>query len=578
MTTNTAVRYRYSKGQLLQTDGNVQSEGIVLPVGTRVIVLEPKTTKGGLEEYVVQVEGTKEIIDSVCGVFLRPLKLTVFDTTLRDGIQPPEVQPLNPKQKLLIASHLADLRVDVIEAGFPADKNQRESLGLIAREIHGPTICALARCVDEDIDIAWELIKPNQNPRIHVFAASSDIHIVHKYEATREEVLKMVERGVRRAVQHCEVQFSPEDATRSDLEFLCKVINLAIECGATIINIPDTVGYARPMAFMELIVGLRRRIPRLGQDIVLSVHCHNDAGHAVSNSILALEAGANQVECTVNGIGERAGNAALEAVVMDVRTHCREMDIFTDVNTVHIAKTSALVSKLTGFSVQQNWPIVGANAFRHSSGIHGAGVLKDRKTYEIMDPKDIGLDGSELVLTSTSGKHMVEDKLRQIGYNLSEIEFEKVLSRVKTLASQKSTVTREDLEAIVFDEVMIDNAQTYRLMSLEYNSKPCARVRLKRNGAEMFAESYEGDGAIDTSIHAVNTAIHVREVEIVDYSVKIIGTGSDAQASAMMTINIGDHQSDGKVSPFSGMGLDTDVVRASVKAYLHAVNQALVNQ
>lgn len=499
-------------------------------------------------------------------------KVRIFDTTLRDGFQPPEIQPLTPRQKLEIAKHLAELRVDVIEAGFPANENQRESVNLISNNITGPTICALARCVKSDIDIAWESINKNPNPRIHVFAATSDIHIEKKYNTNREAILSMIETGVKRAVQYCETEFSPEDATRSGFDFLCKAIKLAIQCGATIINIPDTVGYAIPSEFGSLIYRLKDKIPQLGNEVILSVHCHNDLNNAVSNSLTAVQYGANQIECTINGIGERAGNSSLEAVVMCIKIRGQYLNAFTEIKTVKLYPVSKLVSRLTGFPIQPNWPIVGANAFRHSSGIHGHGVIKDRNTYEIIDPKEVGIKESELVLGSTSGRHMVEDELAKMGYMLSSEEFNQVYERFQKLAVKKPTVTPDDLEAIVFDEILAKGPEVFKLDDLTYSygeddSNPQARVILSRNG-DVFSYVSSGDGTIDAAVNAVNGAFMMK-INVTDYNVHMVGKGSDAQADAMVRVEV-----DGQ--EFSGRGLDTDTVKSTVKAYLNALNRAQV--
>lgn len=502
-------------------------------------------------------------------------KIDIFDTTLRDGLQPPEIQPLNPRQKLEIARHLAELKVDVIEAGFPANESQRETVKMIADEVVGPTICALARCVEQDIDIAWDCIKNNLLPRIHVFAATSDIHIESKYKTTRDKVLSIVEMGVKRAKKYgCQVEFSPEDATRSDFAYLVKVIKLAIDCGASVINIPDTVGYALTSRFCNLIADLINEIPALGKEVVLSVHCHNDLGNAVSNSLIAVENGANQVECTINGIGERAGNAALEAVVMSIKTRSDVLDAYTDINTKKITKTSNLVSKLTGFPVQPNWPITGANAFRHSSGIHGHGVIQNRETYEIMNPKDVGIEESKLVLGSTSGRHMVEDALSQMGYALSDKEFYKVYVRFEKLAAVKPSISSEDLEAIVFDELSSKNGAAFVIDSIKYNSKPWAKVGLlKVRTGELFIGESKGDGTFDAIVKAINKSLGwaKKNISIVGYNINMVGKGSDAPADAFIRVRIDQQE-------FSARGLDTDSIRAATKAYVNILNQCIVDK
>ena len=381
-------------------------------------------------------------------------RVYIFDTTLRDGEQSPGIS-LNVREKLEVAEELARLGVDVIEAGFPiTSPGDFEAVSAIAKHVEGPVVAGLARAVDGDIDRAWEAVREAARPRIHTFIATSDIHIERKLKKGKDEVLKMAEAAVRRARGYTpDVEFSPEDATRSDFAYLCKMVGTAIDAGATVINIPDTVGYALPKEFGELIAALRSEIPALGDSVVLSVHCHNDLGLAVANSLAAVENGANQIECTINGLGERAGNAALEEVAMILDTRARLFGKTTGIVTEEISRASKLVSSLTGYNVQFNKAIVGRNAFAHSSGIHTDGMLKDRDTYEIMSPNKIGLAESQLILGKTSGRHAFRAHLEEMGCRLGEDELDRAFAQFKELADKKAEITNDDLEAIVAEEV-----------------------------------------------------------------------------------------------------------------------------
>lgn len=494
----------------------------------------------------------------------------IFDTTLRDGEQSPGIS-LNVREKLEIAEQLARLNVDVIEAGFPiTSPGDFEAVSAIAKQIKGPVIAGLARAVDADIDRAWEAVKRAERPRIHTFIAASDIHIERKLKKSKEDVLKMAEAAVKRAKSYTsDVEFSPEDATRSDFEYLCRMVQVAIDAGATVINIPDTVGYALPEEFGALISGLRERIPELGEEIILSVHCHNDLGLAVANSLVAVERGANQVECAVNGLGERAGNAALEEVAMIIDTRAKSLGKTLSLRTEEISRTSKMVAALTGYNIQFNKAIVGRNAFAHSSGIHTDGMLKERTTYEIMSPDRIGLAESQLILGKTSGRHAFRAHLEGIGHNLSDVELDRAFTQFKQLADKKAEITNDDLEAIVAEEVRT-LAETYSLDYLQVASAtgetPTATVRLRR-GDEVLEHTTAGDGQVDAVCKAISVLTKT-EAELLSYNVSAITGDLDAQGDVTINLRI-----DG--GSFLGRGVSTDIIEASAKAYLNAINKAV---
>ena len=393
-------------------------------------------------------------------------KVFIFDTTLRDGEQSPGIA-LNAKEKLEIAEQLARLEVDIIEAGFPIT-SEGDFLAVkgIAENVKGPQICALARAADIDIDRAWESIKDARDPRIHVFLSTSDIHRKYMLEATEEEIVAQAVAGVKRAKNYTpNVEFSPQDATRTDADFLCEVVRATIEAGATTINVPDTVGYTLPHEFEELLSYVYEKVPALN-DVILSVHCHNDLGLAVANSLAAVRVGARQIEVAVNGLGERAGNCSMEEVVMALKTRRDLMWVDVGVNTREIARTSRMVSTLTGYAVQPNKAIVGANAFAHESGIHQHGILQDRLTYEIMDAEEIGYEGGKIVLGKHSGRHAFTSELEKMGYELSKEELQRAFERFKELADRKIQISDSDIEAIVADE-MRTAGDLWELASLE---------------------------------------------------------------------------------------------------------------
>src|SRR5438309_6006252 len=449
-------------------------------------------------------------------------KVFIFDTTLRDGEQAPGIA-LNAKEKLEIAEQLARLEVDIIEGGFPASSvGDFEAVRTIAENVKGPQVAALARAMDADIDRAWEAIKDARDPRIHVFLSTSDIHRKYMLEATEEEIVAQAVTGVKRAKGYTDnVEFSPQDATRTDSDFLCEVVRAAIEAGATTINIPDTVGYTLPHEFEEMLSYVYERVPQL-HDVILSVHCHNDLGLAVANSLSAVRVGARQVEVAVNGIGERAGNCSLEEVVMALRTR-RDLLNFVEcnVNTREIARTSRMVSLLTGYSIQPNKAIVGANAFAHESGIHQHGVLQDRMTYEIMDATEIGFEGGKIVLGKHSGRHAFTSELEKMGYELTREELQRAFERFKELADKKIQISDSDIEAIVADEMRTAD-DTWELVDLTVvggtTVEPRATVRVKTPGGEVVQESASGDGMVDAACGAIVRATGV-EARLLSFSV-----------------------------------------------------------
>ncbi|HWI55535.1 MAG TPA: 2-isopropylmalate synthase [Desulfobacteria bacterium] len=502
-------------------------------------------------------------------------RVWVFDTTLRDGEQSPGVS-LNTQEKLDIAWQLQKLGVDIIEAGFPiASIGDFEAVKVVAQNVKGVTIAGLARTSFKDIDRAWEAVKYAEQARIHTFIATSDIHLEHKLKMTREQVLEAAVAGVKHAKQYTsDVEFSAEDAFRSDLEFLCKVVEAAISAGATTINIPDTVGYATPVEYGEFIRDIIAKVPNVDK-AVISVHCHNDLGMAVANSLAAVTNGARQVECTVNGIGERAGNASLEEVAMAIYTRSKFYDTFTNINKGEIYRTSRLVSNLTGMKVQANKAIVGKNAFAHESGIHQDGVLKERSTYEIMNPEMIGLNINNIVLGKHSGRHAIKDRLLELGYNLSNEEIEKTFVKFKALTDKKKEFKDEDLIAIVENEVLTV-PETYKMEYLHISSGtkliPTATLRLEKNG-EMIEEAACGDGPVDAIYKAIDKltgltcTLHL-------YNLNAVTGGKDALGE--VTVKIQPNGGNNKV--YLGRGVSTDVLEASAKAYLNAVNKVAFAQ
>lgn len=496
-------------------------------------------------------------------------RIIIFDTTLRDGEQSPGAS-LNITEKLQIAKQLAKLNVDVIEAGFPiASPGDFEAVKRVAQEVEGPAVAGLARSTREDIERAWEAVRHAQRPRIHTFIATSDIHMKYKLKKDRDEVLAMAKEAVSLARSLCpDVEFSAEDAFRSDRDFLCRIIELVIHAGASTINIPDTVGYATPPEFGGLIRLIREKVPNVDK-AVLSCHCHNDLGLAVANSLAAVENGVRQVECTINGLGERAGNAALEEIVMAIRTREDHFRNYTDIRTEEIYKTSRMVSHLTGIAVQRNKAIVGENAFAHESGIHQDGVLKEKTTYEIMTPESIGLKHSRMVLGKHSGRHAFSARLAELGYEISQDELNKAFQRFKELADKKKEVFDEELQALVEDEIHA----VPEVFALDYihitsgdHTIPTATIKLKRNG-EILQDSACGDGPVDATYKTIDRLTNMTGT-LVSYSINAVAGGKDAMGEVNVTVRIGDQI-------LTGRGVSTDVIVASAKAYLNAINKAV---
>ncbi len=511
-------------------------------------------------------------------------KVLIFDTTLRDGEQCPGAS-MNLREKMEVARQLARLNVDIIEAGFPViSDGDFHAVQQIATEVRGPIITGLARCTDKDIDAAGAAVKPaGDRGRIHVFLATSKLHLEHKLKKAQSEILRLAVEGVKRAksLNH-DVEFSPEDASRTEPEFLAQITQAAIEAGATTINIPDTVGFAVPDQFAELIRYLFANVRNI-HDAVISVHCHNDLGLAVANSLAAVRAGARQVEGTINGIGERAGNAALEEVVMALRTRPEVFGhVTTDVNTREIVKSSRLISRMSGLLVPRSKAIVGENAFAHSSGIHQDGILKKRETYEIMDPHDVGWGETELPLTKHSGRHAMIKRLEHLGHTLSADEAEHVFRRFKEVGDRKKFVYDDDLAALVEDS-SLGAPDTYELEYIHVTSGtttiPTATVRLRRGAPgvdgdataadiEVLQDSSPGNGAVDAAMKAVDRILG-RQGHLVEYHVQGVTGGKDALGEVTLKVDFGD----GKL--ITGKGASTDVIEASARAYLHAVGRVL---
>lgn len=495
-------------------------------------------------------------------------RLVIFDTTLRDGEQSPGAS-MTKAEKIRIAKSLEKMKVDVIEAGFAiASPGDFDAVKSIAETIKDSTICSLSRALDKDIDRAAEALKNANSSRIHTFIATSPIHMKYKLQMESDQVIEQAVRAVKRARNHtADVEFSCEDAGRSEIDFLCRIIESAIEAGATTINIPDTVGYAIPSQFGETIKTLIERIPNSDQAI-FSVHCHNDLGLAVSNSLAAVMSGARQVECTINGLGERAGNASLEEVVMAVRTRKDLFDVETALDATQIVPTSRLVSSITGFPVQPNKAIVGANAFAHESGIHQDGILKHRETYEIMAAQDVGWHTNSLILGKHSGRNAFKSRLEELGIQLdTETELNAAFSRFKDLADKKHEIFDEDLQALVSDTKLTEVEEQFKLVCMSVSSEtgvtPKAKITLLVNGEEMTAES-EGGGPVDATYKAIES-IASSGASLQLYSVNAITSGTDSQGEVTVRLELG-----GRI--VNGIGADTDIVIASAKAYINALN------
>jgi 2-isopropylmalate synthase len=494
----------------------------------------------------------------------------IFDTTLRDGEQSPGIS-LNATEKLEIAHQLARLNVDTIEAGFPiASPGDFEAVQAIAREVQGPVIAGLARANPADVDRAWEAVKDAERPRIHTFVSTSDIHIEYQLQSTREDVKGLARASVAQAKQLCDdVEFSPMDATRADREFTAEVIQIALDEGATTINVPDTVGYAMPDEYAAFLTDLYTLVPDL-RNAVLSVHCHDDLGLAVANSFAGVQAGARQVECAINGIGERAGNASLEEIVMLLKVRSEQHGFDTQIDTREIAKTSRLVSRLTGYAVQPNKAIVGRNAFAHESGIHQDGILKERTTYEIMDATTVGLDSNELVLGKHSGRHALRQALEDLGFTVDGQALNQAFKRFKEIADKKKQVSAMDLEALVTDELR-EAVRTYSLewFDVEASTRrpPHATVAVRSPDGEELQGSFTGDGPVDAIFRAINVATGV-DAQLREFRVDAVTGGQDALGEVSVIVELEGHSA-------SGQGVATDILEAAGIAYVRALGAAV---
>jgi len=501
-----------------------------------------------------------------------PRQIRIFDTTLRDGEQSPGCS-MNIAEKMEVAQALVDMKVDVIEAGFPiASPGDFEAVREIADNITGAVICGLARSNDADIDRAWEALRNAERSRIHVFLATSAIHREFKLKMDKDEIIRRAISSVKRARNYCpDIEFSPEDASRTEVDFLCRVVEAAIDAGATTVNIPDTVGYATPAHMGSVIRALRDRVPNIDK-AVISIHCHNDLGLAVANSLAAVEAGAGQIECTINGIGERAGNCSLEEVVMALRTRHDVYQVGTGIVTQRLVPTSRLVSNITGMHVQRNKAIVGRNAFAHEAGIHQDGMLKERTTYEIMHPEDVGLTKTDLVLGKHSGRAALADRAKALGYHLSPEQLQTVFDQFKELADKKKEVYDADIAALIELEMRdapeVWTIERYRLVA-ESGQVPTAMLTLRRGAEEFTEEVSMGDGPFDAMFRAVERITGV-EVVCKDFNVHSVTVGKDAQAEVTVEAEHGG-------SIYRGRGVSTDSVEASVQAFLNAINHVVAH-
>ncbi len=498
-----------------------------------------------------------------------PRRVIIFDTTLRDGEQSPGAT-LNIEEKVEIARQLARLGVDVIEAGFAiSSQGDFEAVQRIAREVKGPIITSLARVRKQDIDRAWEALQDAERPRLHVFISSSDIHLKHLFRLTREEALQQTREMVAYARSLCaDIEFSAQDATRSDIDYLCKMIEVAIEAGATTVNLPDTVGFTTPGEYEKLVLTVLAQVPNIRKAII-SVHCHNDLGMAVSNSLTALKAGARQVECTINGIGERAGNAALEEIVMALETRKDIFGLSSGVDTTQILRTSRMVSTFTGIPVQPNKAVVGSNAFAHESGIHQDGMLKEKRTYEIMDASAVGAGDTNLVLGKHSGRHAFRKKLEELGFPLDGEELNRAFFEFKQLCDKKKSISDRDIQALMMDQVQSEDATAYRLEQFQVTTGdkivPTATIKLIAGDGTIVTDSAIGDGPVDAICKVISKLSGIA-CDIEEFNVSAVTRGEDALGEVTMKVVY-------KGRTVSGRGADTDIIAASAKAFLHAVNK-----
>ncbi|MCD6358610.1 MAG: 2-isopropylmalate synthase [Dehalococcoidia bacterium] len=498
-------------------------------------------------------------------------KVIVFDTTLRDGEQGAGGS-LNIGEKLEIAHQLEKLGVDVIEAGFPASSpGDFEAVKLIAKEIRTPIICALTFAQPDSIDAAWKAVKGAEHPRIHIFLSSSDIQMFYQLKKSREEILESAREMVAHAKSYLDdVEFSPMDASRTDPEYLYKITTAVIDAGATTVNFPDTVGYATPSGYGELVEGIISNVPNIDRALI-SIHCHNDLGMAVANSLAALKKGARQVECTVNGIGERAGNASMEEIVMALKTRNDFYQMDTNIVTAEIYKTSRMVSDLTGFTVQPNKAIVGLNAFRHESGIHQDGVLKKAITYEIMDPRSVGIPSSSLVLGKLSGRHAFKERLAELGYSLNDEDLNRAFASFKKLADKKKEVVDRDIDSLIAEE-MRTTSEIYHLEHVQISCGspgiPTATVKLTTPYGQTVTDASPGTGPVDAMYKAINRIVKVPN-NLTEFTVKSVTEGIDAIGAVLIRI-----ESSGMT--YTGRGADTDILVSCAKAYMNALNRLLM--
>ena len=501
---------------------------------------------------------------------VNPEKVYIFDSTLRDGEQTPGAR-LNRDEKVEVARQLARLGVDIIEAGFPVSSpGELKAVREISRQVKGPVICALARAMPGDIDAAWEAVREAERPRLHVFLGASDIHMQHKLKKEPQQLLEQAVAAVKYASKFTsDVEYSPEDATRAREEYLYPLLEAVIKAGARVINIPDTVGYALPEEFGALIRRLKEKVAGMDR-VTLSVHCHDDLGLAVANSLAAVENGARQVECNVNGIGERAGNAALEEIAVALHIRRNSYPFYTGLNVSEIYRTSRLVSKLTGIPVPVNKAVIGINAFAHSSGIHQDGILKHKETYEIIDAELIGGKAAQMYLTARSGRHAVQHQLTKLGFTLDDAQLEILYNRYLELADKKKEVYPEDLEALVLDHLSAAEP-TYRLEYLQTvsgtKSIPAAMIRLKKDDESIIEDAATGSGPIDASYNAINKITGLNIV-LDNYQLSAVTHGRDALGEVKVKLSLNE-------KTVTGRGTSTDIIEASVKAYLNGLNKML---
>jgi 2-isopropylmalate synthase len=495
-------------------------------------------------------------------------RVTIFDTTLRDGEQAPGCS-MSLREKLRVATALRDLKVDVIEAGFAAaSPGDFESVQAIAAEIEGPIICSLARCHPDDIEKAWNALKEAPRKRIHVFVATSEIHRKYKLELAKEEIIKRAVASVRQAAAVCDdVEFSAEDASRTDPGYLSEVVTAVIEAGARTVNIPDTVGYTVPGEFAELFAYLREHVPGIDR-VVLSVHCHDDLGMAVANSLAAVRAGARQIECTINGIGERAGNCSLEEVVMALKTRADFFRVESGIDTRKLYPTSRLVSSITGMHVPRNKAVVGENAFAHEAGIHQHGMLKHASTYEIMRPEDVGLSRSNLVLGKHSGRHAFRDRVLELGFQLDESELNRAFREFKKIADRKKDMFDADIEAIILNAESGSDGP-WRMEELHITagtgSIAAAAVKMGHSDGRMINEAAVGDGPVEAAFKALERVTGIG-LELKNFEVRSVTVGEDAQGEVTVTVEYNNQS-------FRGLGISTDIVEAGAIAYLEVINR-----